>query len=224
MAATKIKGSTNPGRKTEKRTEITRLTRDDWLDAAFRAVVDGGIDSARVLVIANTLGVTRGSFYWHFSDHAELRAALLARWRQREIDANLRLRSTLTEDPKADLERLLDAALAHVGVDLEYMRFELALRGLGRRDPAVAAMLFDVDQMRMSLFEGKFQRLTGDQKAATELASLFYLAIIGSYQALSRPSSSPRLKEYLRGIIADYLINRQLRPKQSRRQARGEKH
>ena len=44
--------------------------------------------------------------------------------------------------------------------------------------------------------------------SATELATLFYLAIIGSSQALSRPSNPPRLKEHLRGIIASYLIHR----------------
>ena len=54
----------------------------------------------------------------------------------------------------------------------------------------------------LSLFEHKFQRLTGDAKTATELAALFYLAIVGSHQALSRPSSSPRAKAYLKGIIA----------------------
>ena len=57
--------------KTRKRSETPRLSSDDWLDAAFRAVVEGGFDNVRVLVIAETLGVTRGSFYWHFTDHAD---------------------------------------------------------------------------------------------------------------------------------------------------------
>ena len=41
-------------------------------------------------------------------------------------------------------------------------------------------MLADVDQMRMRLFETKFLRLTDDPKAASDLAALFYLAIVGS--------------------------------------------
>lgn len=195
--------------KARKRSEAPRLSREDWLDAAFKAVVEGGFDNARVLVIANALGVTRGSFYWHFTDHADLIAALLARWREREIGIDHALRSELSADPQADLERLLDAALAYAGADLEFMRFELALRGRGRRDPEVAKMLLEVDQMRFDLFEQKFMRLTGDKKMAAELAALFYLAIVGSHQALSRPSSPPQAKEHLKGIIAKFLIHRQ---------------
>lgn len=187
-----------------------RLTREDWLDAAFKAVVEGGFDNVRVLVMADALGVTRGSFYWHFADHADLISALLVRWQNREIELNQGLQAEATDDPQADLERLLDAALAHAGSDLANMRFELALRGRGRRDPAVAAMLVEIDQLRVQLFEHKFMRLTGNAKAATDLAALFYLAVAGSHQALSRPSSPPQAKEYLKGIIANYLIHRQL--------------
>ena len=91
------------------------------------------------------------------------------------------------------------------------MRFELALRGLGRRDPVVAKMLVEVDAARMALFEDKFLRLTDNPKTAEELAVLFYLAIVGSYQALSRPTSPPQAKDYLKGIITDYLIRRQVK-------------
>lgn len=200
-----------PANKTRKRSEAPRLTRDDWLDAAFQAVVDGGFDKVRVLVIAQTLGVTRGSFYWHFTDHADLVSALIARWREREVELDRSLQLEATADPRMDLEHLLEAALAHAGTDLENMRFELALRGLGRRDPAVAKLLVEVDAARMALFESKFQRLTGDPKTAEELAVLFYLTIVGSHQALSRPSSPPQAKEYLKGIIARFLICGQAR-------------
>jgi AcrR family transcriptional regulator len=205
--------------KATRRRATPRLTRDDWLDAAFDAVVEGGFDNVRVLALADTLGVTRGSFYWHFADHADLVAALLARWREREIGPDRRLQSGTTADPEADLLQLLDVALAHVGADLEDMRFELAVRGLARRDATVAKLLVEVDQARISLFEHKFQRLTGDAKSASALAALFYLAIAGSHQALSRPTSSPRAKEHLKGIIAEYLIHRQMPARGARRRA-----
>lgn len=195
-------------KKIRKPAESSRLSRDDWLDAAFQAVVEGGFDKVRVLGLAAALGVTRGSFYWHFVDHAELIAALLARWRERELAANRSVEGSTTEDPQQDLQAVLEAALSHAGVDLENMRFELALRGLGRRDASVAKMLIEVDQQRLRLFEGKFMRLTNDARSAADLAALFYLAIVGSNQALSRPSSPPQAKEYLRSIITDYLIRR----------------
>jgi AcrR family transcriptional regulator len=207
-------------RKARKGSATPRLTRDDWLDAAFDAVVDAGFDGVRVLVIADTLGVTRGSFYWHFTDHADLVESLLRRWHQREIEALGLLQAESSDDPQADLVHLLEAALARGGAELKNMRFELALRGLGRRDPAVAKLLVEVDEARLQLFEGKFRRLTGEAKAATDLAVLFYLAITGANQALARPASTARIAGYLRGLIEDYLIRRHA-PAGSRRRASG---
>lgn len=199
------------GKKAGKSAEAPRLSRDDWLDAAFNAVVEGGFDKARVLVIADALGVTRGSFYWHFTDHAELLRALVARWRDAEFALGQQLRSETQSlsDPRADLEHLLKAGLAHAGQNLENMRFELALRGLGRRDAAVAEVLAEIDQARMGLFEEKFMRLTGNKHKSAELAALFYLAIVGGNQALSRPGNPPQLSGYLTGLIASYLIHQQ---------------
>lgn len=188
---------------------VARLSRDDWLDAAFETVAESGFDSVRVLTLANLLGVTRGSFYWHFSDHAELIAALIERWRMREVSTHQRAETASPLEPKADLERMLEAALAHAGTEVKYLRFELALRGLGRRDPEVAKILIDVDRMRMRLFAAKFLRLTGDEKTAGELAALFYLAIVGGTHALARPANPERTKDYLQRIIAHYLIAQQ---------------
>ena len=205
MPLTKAKKSSS----SKKQAATDRLGRDDWLDAAFNAVVEGGFDQVRVLLLAETLGVTRGSFYWHFSDHADLVASLLARWRERELAIGQKLESEPPGDAQADLLGLLDFALAHAGADLENMRFELALRGLGRRDPSVADMLAEIDQLRMGLFEHKFERLTGDPQKAADLAALFYLAIVGSYQALARPLNPPQLEQYLKGIIGKFLIHGQ---------------
>lgn len=198
-----------PARPSPEPGHSTRLTPDAWLDAAFQAVVDGGFDNVKVLAIAQTLGVTRGSFYWHFADHAALLQALLDRWKAGELALNQREAKLKSTDAAADLVQLLEAALTHAGNNLENVRFELALRGLGRRDPKVAAMLAEVDDARLRLFESKFLRLTGDPQTATELGSLFYLAIVGSDQALSRPGNPPQLREFLKTIIERYLIRQQ---------------
>jgi len=186
-----------------------RLKRDDWLDAAFDAAVEHGFDGVRVLVLADTLGVTRGSFYWHFKDHAELIAALLERWRASETQSNAQMQEPASTDPVKDLEILLDVALAHGGVELRNMRFELALRALGRRDAAVAEMLRKVDQARLTMVAGKFARIAPDTQTATDLAVLFYVAVVGSFQALARAQTSHPSKQYLQEIIGRYLVRQQ---------------
>ncbi len=200
------------------REDAVRLGRDDWLDAARDAVVAGGFDAVRVLSLADALGITRGSFYWHFADHAELVSALIARWRERELEADRALEARASDDPVEDLLRLLDAALARGGRNLEAMRFELALRELGRQDRAVAAMLAEVDGVRMTVLTAKFERLVGDAAEARDLAALLYVAVAGAHQALARPAAGPGLAAYLRETIAEHLIRRRARgPVRARR-------
>jgi AcrR family transcriptional regulator len=189
--------------------KAARLNRDDWLDAAFQAAVEDGFDGVRVLLLAQTLGVTRGSFYWHFKDHADLITALLERWRVREAQSIQRMQLQASKDPAQDLEILLDAALAYGGEDLSTMRFELAVSALGRRDPAVAEMLLRVDQARMALIASKFALIVPDATTATDLAALFYLAIAGSFQALSRIHTKHPTKQYLQDIIGRFLVRKQ---------------
>ena len=190
--------------------EGPRLKREDWLQAAFNAVVDGGVDKLKILTLAETLGVTRGSFYWHFADHAELLQATLQGWKDQEIQRLLRIEAQQTQDPLADMHMLLEEALAHSGDELENMRFELAVRGLGRREASVAALLIEVDQARTQLFVKHFSRLFHDPQKAADLAALFYLTIVGCFQALSRPGNPARSKDYFKSIIATFLIQAQL--------------
>ena len=58
------------------------LSREEWIVAAIEALRSGGIDAVRIEVLARQLGVSRGSFYWHFEDRAELLATILARWEE----------------------------------------------------------------------------------------------------------------------------------------------
>ena len=190
---------------------VSRLGRDDWLDAALRAAVEHGFDGVRVLTLADTLQVTRGSFYWHFKDHATLIEALVERWQARELEALQRLEQAGSEDPARALEIMLDQALAHGGDELDNMRFELALRALGRRDTHVAALMRGMDALRIALFKRKFIPLVQNEKTAAELATLFYLSVVGSFHALIQPQMPSASKQLFLDIIAKYLVHKQRR-------------
>lgn len=45
------------------------LSRDDWVKAARAGLIEGGLHEVKVDRLCRTLGVTKGSFYWHFDDH-----------------------------------------------------------------------------------------------------------------------------------------------------------
>ena len=188
--------------------ESSRLTREAWLDAAFQAVVKGGFAEARVLTLAEHLGVTRGSFYWHFVDHAAMLDALVERWFNHQMQRVDLLVAQSSEDPMADLNELVDLQLTRIGSDLKATRFELALRGLARRNPTVDSLVQQVDEARMAMFAQKFERVTGNGPLAIEVALLFYLTIVGCHQALGRPSNPPDFKQTLKRIIVAHLVER----------------
>ena len=57
-----------------------RLGRESWVSAARAELISRGHASIKVDRLATSLKVTRGGFYWHFKDRADLLDALLADW------------------------------------------------------------------------------------------------------------------------------------------------
>jgi AcrR family transcriptional regulator len=101
-----------------------RLARADWITAALGALARGGVAAVAVDPIATALGVTRGSFYWHFENRGDLLRAALEYWEEKGTkavidqvghiaDPHERLRAlfriALTEDPTEGLEPALVA-------------------------------------------------------------------------------------------------------------------
>ena len=68
------------GIKEPKKSVIDRQSKKSWLDAALKALASGGIDKVRVESLAKNLGVTKGSFYWHFKDREQFLDDLLNFW------------------------------------------------------------------------------------------------------------------------------------------------
>lgn len=190
--------------------EATRLSRDDWLDEAFKAVVKGGFDNVKVLSLAEKLKVTRGSFYWHFTDHADLIGSLLMRWKLAQLDLDAKLKSQQSGDALKDLDFVVDAAFLQAGSELENLRFEQHMRAFSHHHEEAAQLLVEVDANRMDLFQSKFLVLVKDANKARDLAALLYLAIAGGFQALSRPVNPPNIRAYLRTLISHYLVAKQV--------------
>lgn len=90
---------------------MARLSREDWVDAAYVRFGDGGISAVSVEAVARDLGATKGSFYWHFSDRGALVDDVLARWEQLETERLIDLVEQV-DDPTERLATLLEV-IAH---------------------------------------------------------------------------------------------------------------
>ncbi len=69
----------------------SRLTVDDWIDAGLTLIAQEGTAGGEDRPPVQRLGVTKGSFYWHFSDIQGYLDALAEAWatEQRSSQASL---------------------------------------------------------------------------------------------------------------------------------------
>src|SRR5207247_8518187 len=83
---------------------VKRKTSSDWEEAALRAVAASGLDALSIPDLARSLGLTKGSFYWHFDSLKALVDAALKRWEAMDGEALDEVRPI--EAPRARLEAL----------------------------------------------------------------------------------------------------------------------
>jgi AcrR family transcriptional regulator len=134
------------------------LTPDTWIDAATQVLVDQGIDHVRVDVLATQLGVTRGSFYWHFRDREDLLRRVLQAWRTRATDALTRRLTVAQGNPQAQLRDVI--SLPHRGrAAAQAARIELAIRAWARRDAMAREALDEADASRIDYHRQIFAAL-----------------------------------------------------------------
>ena len=165
------------------------LTAEDWIKCAFRALGAAGVQAIRAERLARVLGVSKGSFYWHFADVPALQAAMLEHWEafateQIIIDANAG-----GADGRGRLVRLVDIVTSELSDPYGGLAAEAALRDWARHDPLVLVSLNRVDARRLSYVAGLFGQAGLDPPAAARAARLYYTGLIGAEHL----NASPRL-------------------------------
>lgn len=175
-----------------------RGTPDLWLDAAYDLLVEGGVEAVKVMPLAERLGLSRTSFYWHFADREALLAGLVARWRSRNT-GNLVARC---EAPAATIaEAMLNLIDCWVDPDLFDSRLEFAMRTWSLTDPVVAAAMAEADALRIAALTALFLRFGYPATEADTRARTLYLTQVGYIALRSAESFDVRM-----GRIPDYVL------------------
>jgi AcrR family transcriptional regulator len=112
------------------------LTKDDWLRAAMELLRTRGIGGVRVLPLAKELGVSRGSFYWHFEDRDDLLRGMLDWWDREMTDSVIQVSNGSRGNPRARL-----MAVAEDVLRFDRNRYEAAIRTWAEGDKRVAKTL-----------------------------------------------------------------------------------
>ncbi len=125
------------------------LTPDSWIEAATAVLVDQGIDHVRVDQLAGQLGVTRGSFYWHFRDREDLLRRVLQAWAERSTARLTRRLESARDDPREQLRDVISLPFRGRAA-AKAARIELAIRAWARRDDMARQAVDEADASRIA--------------------------------------------------------------------------
>lgn len=156
--------------------DTTSLSATDWSRAALDAIAAGGVERVTVEGLARRLGVTKGSFYWHFADRTALVASALEMWeRQATLDVIGELRQI--SDPSARLRALFETSFgdtAHGPIDAALMaRID---------DPVVGPVVRRVTAQRIGFLEEVYRDLGLTAARAGVRARITYCTYVGHFQ------------------------------------------
>jgi AcrR family transcriptional regulator len=136
----------------------TALTPERWIEAATGMLVDHGIDSVRVDVLARDLKVTRGSFYWHFKGREDLLRAVLQAWRAHATEQLTKRLEGAHDDPREQIRDLISLPFRGRAA-VRAARIELAIRAWARRDAMARAFVDEADAARVGYIAQVFSSL-----------------------------------------------------------------
>jgi AcrR family transcriptional regulator len=160
-----------------------RLDRARWVDAALEAIETGGPDAVAVVRVARDLGVTKGSFYWHFADRRELLRAALDAWFER-YTTEPEERFGAIRDPRERLRSLFSYAT----LELEPTVIVELLAHLD--DPDIATTVKQATERRIELLTRAYRELGLPPARARDQALLAYSTFLGFAQLRQDPSEA----------------------------------
>jgi AcrR family transcriptional regulator len=171
-----------------------RLDRAQWIDAALAAIETGGPDAVAVGPLARSLGVTKGSFYWHFADRRELLRAALGTWLTRHtIEAEQRF-SAIT-DPRQRLRSLFSYAMIE-------LRPTVIVQLLAHvDDPDIAVAVGEAARRRIEFLAAAYRELGLSPATARDQAILAYSAFLGFAQLSRDPEPAVATRGHLRRLL-----------------------
>ncbi len=176
-----------------------QLSAGDWLDQGLKALARSGFTALKAEPLAKAMGVSRGSFYWHFADIGAFHAAILKHWREvaaEQIIANLEAASGQDNPIPILLRQAFGGRLS----------LENAVRTWATVDPQARAAVQAIDRRRLSYVEKLLRDAGLAPEVARARAQILYWAFIGFAQS-DRPLPKPRQQAVLDELIRIALQN-----------------
>ena len=177
---------------------MARLAASHWIEVGLEVLRCEGAAGLTIDHLTRRLGVTKGSFYHHFSSRDDYVRALLGHW-ERTLTLELIEASRSAPD---FAER--DRRLTRLGEQLFEPELEVAIRSWALRDPMVMAFQQRVDEERIAYLEELFRLVTPHRTLARDLALIRYAFSVGAQQL--RPMLPPEDYSRLFARLEERLV------------------
>jgi len=177
----------------------SRLSVDDWVQEGFRVLAEDGVKALTLGRLCARLGVTKGSFYWHFNGMRAYREALIATWAAVRDEDRGHFDDLASEPPRQRLSRMMTAL-----VGPRQWMLERAMREWARSEPTVAAAVRASDRrvvaaVRKAFLDEGFEPDQAEMRAgATFAAGIGFLHLSGSRPS---PQAAGRREEFLKVML-----------------------
>jgi|TARA_R110000803_G_scaffold30755_2_gene69102 AcrR family transcriptional regulator len=149
---------------------------DVWLNAAYDALLETGVDGVKIQPLAKRLNLSRTSFYWFFKDRKELLDALITQWREKNTGNLIKQTEAFAETVTEAMLNVIDCWLKP---ELFDAKFEFAIRGWSVRSPALLKEIQSADEQRLDALKQMFMRFGQNERLADTRARTTYLVQIG---------------------------------------------
>jgi AcrR family transcriptional regulator len=153
----------------------------DWIRAGYDIMAEEGLKAMTIDRLCRRLGVTKGSFYWHFTDMKAYRAALVESWAALRDEDRRQLDSLAALPPRQRLSLMMTAL-----VSPRHWTLERAMREWARSDATVATAIRASDRrvvaaVRQAFLDDGFDPDEADIRAdAIFAAGVGFLHLAGS--------------------------------------------
>jgi len=174
-----------------------RTTREDWLRSALDVLISDGVDSVKVLTLAERLDCARSSFYWYFKNRSDLLDALLDHWQATNTRALIEAANRPAETINRALGNLYSSWTAEGAFDTQ---LDFAIRDWARRSGTVRRALDISDAARIDAIAGMFARYGYPPNEADVRGRIVYFTQIGYATLDQRESWETRIsrsRDYL---------------------------
>jgi AcrR family transcriptional regulator len=166
----------------------SKLGRQDWVNAALNVLIEEGAEAVKVDILAKSLKITRGSFYWHFKNLDDLLEAIICEWQTSSKDIAQKVEK-VGGDPSKKLLHLFKIAAR------DDDRLEKAMRIWAIYDARAAAAIAQVDRQRLEYLQYLFLQLGFSKTDAEVRAQIAYSVRLGWFLVAIPVEASKRMTE-----------------------------